>query len=248
MAEHKMKAVKLVHGPTADITVKTEGWWLVTYYKGEVWKKENLAVGNRFTQAQKKYYDTREDLIEAQDENTGEETEISSIDVEKMAQTYSSVKYKYTHTHSRYSPTGKFWKHFERAARIARDHKLDAYSYVTIIRNHYTSRVKENRVAFPWPSQIGGDNAAEIISNHIANQSGQIPDEIKALRQAQAKRNVPLEEDEQFITSKRKFKTGKFTRLDFEYVKIRYNQVGKSPDWLDKYEKVLKDKEAVSEV
>lgn len=242
MAE--MKAVKFSEGPVSGITQEIKGWWLITYFNGEVWKKENLAVGNRLTKAQKNYFATREELIAQTDENTGEEIEASKEDVEKMVQTYITVKHKYTNQYSTYKPTGRFWIHFEKAARISRKYGLDAYAYITIIRNHYTSRVKENRVVFPWPSQIGGENAEEIISNHIANQSGNIPEEVQALRMAQAKRNVPLEEDEQFITSKRKFKTGKFTRKDLEYVKIRYNQVGKSPDWLDKYEKMLKDREA----
>lgn len=245
MAEHDMKAVEFTTGPVSDVTQKIKGWWLITYYKGEVWKKENLKIGNRFTSDQKKYFDRREDAVDSVTESDKEsEVEADQVDVDKMIQTYITIKHKYTNTWSTYKPTGKYYPFFQTAADIAKRHGLDAYTYITIIRNHYTSRIKETRVAFPWPSQIGGEAAEEIISNHIANQSGNIPDEVMALRQAQAKRNVPLEEDEQFINSKRKFKTGKFTRKDFEYVKIRYNQVGKSPDWLDKYEKVLKDREA----
>ena len=228
-------------GPVSKIEVIMEGWLQKTLLDGKVWKTEDLSMTAGFIKSHKTWSDGfSRDKVEVKDSD--EPKLATHADVENFVQTYSTLRYKYTHKHTKYKKDGKYWQSFVEATNLALEHNMDFYQYIITIRNFYT-KVGATDVVFPWPSQMAGEVAEEIIQQAGVSKSGKIPDEVKAARKANAKRRVPLEQDEEFLKLKRKFKTGQFTRYDYEYVRLRYLQVGETPDWLDKYGKQLEDKE-----
>ena len=165
------------------------------------------------------------------------EANITAKDVQEFAQAYCSLIKKYTGQTRTYNSTNKkVWPAMIAGARAAKECDLIPIEYIEIIVNYYSRINSDDRVTFPFPNQLHGPTASNIILSHFASVKGNVSIENKMRKLARSKKYVPLNKDEYYIECREKFKTGNYGEAEIEYVKLRQIQVyGEPKPWLEKY-------------
>ena len=179
--------------------------------------------------------------------DTGEEMSVTLSEVTQFAKCYGELIHRYTKVSRRYSSrkgadgkANKTWQALSRATAQCKEFKLDPLTYIKAIFNKYGQMNKTQKISFPYPNQLSGDYAAGIIVEYLAEHRGEVPDEMKAKKQAIANQRIPIDKDELYQAIRARFSAGTHTPFDVYYTKARQTQIyGEPKAWLTKYEEQL---------
>lgn len=179
--------------------------------------------------------------IEKQSETDEANAKITAPEVQEFAQAYCSLIKKYTgQTRTYTSANKKIWPAMVAGARAAKEAEIIPLEYIEIIVNYYSRINTDDRVTFPFPNQLHGPTAENIILSHFASVKGNVSIENRMRKLARSKKYVPLNKDEYYIECREKFKSGDYGAAEIEYVKIRQIQIyGEPKEWLMKYQERL---------
>lgn len=229
----------------SNISHRLEGTTLKTFYGNKLWKTEDLQISNKLKEDALKYR-ADIDLKEKETEESSESVTVFDHDVTGFIQSYCAILYKYTRQRRSYSPKSKSWESFYKAAGTCKTFKMDPTTYITALTNYYTSVRREDKVTLPFPNQLHGEKAQEVILQYLANKSDVAPpEESVARKKVLNKRYLSLKEDEEYQAILIRFKNRTFTRTDFEYAKMRQIQMNSQAfEWMARYESILKDRES----
>lgn len=251
---------KTTTGFVDNFSLHTEGLWLIISYRGKELERKNLKAYNLGFKDLEVYLGENEGKTSIE-ETEGTEIAVSQSEVIKFAQVFQGLQKKYTGRMATYIPpkkgakpaTAKNWTALTAAAAQAKKLEMMPHEYLELLIRYYTRRAEREggQVAFPYPSQLSGEWATQVIINETGRKNAKhIPADVKASRIAATNRYLALEKDQAYTEAYQRVKDHRATEFDIEYIKARHIQLyGEPKDWILREEKVVKEqasKEAAS--
>lgn len=171
-------------------------------------------------------------------------------EVTAFVQAYTNMIYKYSKITRRYSSrpnadgsVNKNWRSLSAAAAQCKSFDIDAVTYLTILFRKYSQMNKSSKVSFPYPNQLHGDFANEVITEYLINERGEVSPEIKASKYANTNQRLSLQKDDLYQTCLAKFKKNTYDAFELEYVRLRQIQAFAEPlEWFEKFATRLKER------
>lgn len=221
---------------SADFEVDIRGNMLLLKYQGRIIQETNLAIMGII----------RDNMcVLAGDDEEFEDDEIAVNErlVYDFIHAYQQINYKYTRIKKNYSRNSKYWHKFKEAAQLCKKLQLTPDDYITYIMTGYSQMDKGSSVYIPWPNQLAGETAVQIIMQQKAKRGLVVVEGEEGRRAASANRNVPLDKDERYQEIKANLRrSGTYTLDDLEYCGTRQVQVyGRRAKWVENYAKRLKE-------
>lgn len=232
-------ANKIDSGIVSNFKLGIEGNNVVISYRGKECMRFNLKLISVAHKDLGVYLGEIEGKIKEQEgQASAGQVPFTAAEVERFIQSYQGLQRKYTGKFSRYPVGGRYYSCFERAVVQAKENDLEFEDYIQLLINHFSRRNAGAQVAFPYPNQIAGEYAQQVIIDETGRSSAKkIPDEMRAQKLAQTNRYLSVDKDQAFQDAYYRVKAKKATRFDFEYMKARQTQLlGEPKDWLLKRE------------
>lgn len=240
-------ASKIKTGIVSNFAISIEGNSLVINYRAKEAMRFNLKVLNIAFKDLSVYLGEIAGKKQEEEANAGEnKVAFTAGDVTKFIQVFQMLQKKYTGRYSNYPVGGRYYPCFEKATAQAIENKLTPEVYLQFLINHYSRRNSAAQVAFPYPNQLSGEYAQQVIVDETGRGSAKkVPDGMRALKLAQTNRYLNIDKDQAYQEAYHRCKAKKHTRFDVEYIKARQTQLlGQPKEWLLKREQELNDKEA----
>ena len=153
--------------------------------------------------------------------------------VERFIQAYVSMQYKYTRVRKNYSINGKFYSAFAKASESADRLGVDYAKWIKLLQKHYSQQKRSEKITFPWPSQMHGDYAEQIVIQELARENGTVDPVLKGKKHAISNQYLPLKKDDYYISIREKIRRGTANEEDISYLETRQIQVyGEPKPWV----------------
>lgn len=227
---------------TANYSVRVEGVWAILEFMGKEKMRWNIKLQEEEWKALQVYREEIEGKATiVENELSGDKAVITEDEVVQFVQVYVGLVKRYTKRHVKYSNKSKTWEHFRKAASYAKQNEFDALTYIKTIMSYYSQRNPSDTMIMPYPNQLHGEWAQNIIVNDAAKSASQAPIELRMKKLAGTNRYLKLSEDTVYQKAMAKIKTGTYTEGDLVYLRARQTQVkGEPAEWLKKYEEKLR--------
>jgi hypothetical protein len=229
-----------------DLTIRIVGNSVNYYYQDKLYMSMSLSVvramANNHFAARDAHAKMRvETPVGESNLDEIEDKTVIDNEVLKFMDTYRQLIYKYTQQYRNYGLTSKWYKDFALAVKASKALKVDFEKYIEFLIIKYSEMNKGSKVTVPFPRQLHGEFAEQLLLELDVNVNGKIPPLVKVKKLARANSKIPLEKDEHYQQIRSKIKARTYTKYDIEYIKIRHIQIyGEPKDWVKKYEEGIK--------